>query len=58
MPYSVRISAPAQRQIRKLPPDVQRRIAPAIDALAADPYPRGARKLGGRPGEYRVRVGE
>ena len=43
-----------------LSPEVQRRLAPAIDSLAEDPRPASAKKLSGvelwriRVGDYRV----
>lgn len=57
MPYQVEFSPAAAREFRKLLPDVQRQIRPAIDALEAHPYPRGVKKLKGGSSEYRVRVG-
>ncbi len=49
----------AQRELAKLPRAIARRIAAAIEALAADPRPAGVRKLAGGAGEgWRVRVGD
>ena len=60
MAYQVEFTAAAHRQFRKLTPEVQRRLAPAIDSLAEDPRPASAKKLSGvelwriRVGDYRV----
>ena len=55
--YRLEIGQGAQRQIRRLPTDVQQRILRSIDALAENPRPHGAIKLSGGEG-YRVRVGD
>lgn len=57
MTYEVRIDTAAARQIRKLPPDIQRRLTTAIGALASDPRPHGCTKLTGRDA-WRIRVGD
>ena len=56
--YRVEFSRPADRQFRGLPADIQRRIAPKINALAGAPRPRGAVKLEGAEDLYRLRVGD
>jgi mRNA interferase RelE/StbE len=55
--YSIRVSATAEKQIRKLERDEQIRVLRAITALARDPRPRGCRKLAGFDDVYRIRVG-
>lgn len=57
MPYQVSILPAALRQLAKLPRIVQERIQRRIDALSADPRPRGTKALAGRSGFYRLRVG-
>lgn len=57
MSYSLFVEAKADKDLGKLPPDVQERIDVAIDGLADDPNPPGARKLQGREG-YRIKVGD
>jgi mRNA interferase RelE/StbE len=58
--YTVRLSRAASREFSKLQPGAQQRIAPAIDALAGNPWPPGCRKLAGselfriREGDYRI----
>jgi len=58
MAYRVEIAPAAARQIRRLPIDVQRRIAVRIDNLASAPRPRGTEELVGEAHTYRVRVGD
>lgn len=57
MPYSLYVRGRADRELSRLPPDVQQRLDAAIDALADDPRPRGSKKLQGRRGRS-VRVGD
>ena len=56
--YTLEVRPAAARVIRKLPKPVAGRIKAAADALLEDPRPPGARTLTGRPGWYRVRVGD
>jgi mRNA interferase RelE/StbE len=55
--YEVRFTRKAAKQFDDLPADVQTRLAPRIDALAANPRPHGAIKLRGEEA-YRIRVGD
>jgi mRNA interferase RelE/StbE len=58
MTYQVRLAPAAVRQLRKLDPPGRRRVQAAIDLLAEDPRPPGARQLVGGAGEWRVRTGD
>jgi len=58
MSYRIEFLPSAARAFKKLDASVQSRIAPKIDALAADPRPHGAEKLSGQENRYRVRVGD
>ena len=59
MPYSVRISPAADREIRKLDRPIQSRILKRLDGLMMDPRPNGVEKLvGSDVPRYRVRVGD
>lgn len=58
MTYRIEIAPAAVRQLRKLDRTAQRRIQAAIELLAAEPRPGGARKLVGGDGEWRVRTGD
>lgn len=55
--HEVEISRTAEKQLRKLPRDVQERIVRRMLLLAEDPFPQGAKKLTGYDDVYRVRVG-
>ena len=57
MVYQVEFTPAAHRQFRKLTPESQRRLVPAIDALAETPRPAGAKKLTGEE-LWRIRVGD
>ena len=58
MKYQVYIEASARRFMRKLPRYVQKRLDPAIMALADTPRPAGCVLLAGHPNTYRIRVGD
>ena len=58
MTYRVEIAAAAVRQLRKLDRTAQRRVQAAIELLAVEPRPSGAKKLVGGDGELRVRTGD
>lgn len=57
-PYKVFFKPSADKALRKLPLDVQRRIVAAVDGLAIEPRPHGVVKLAGDENLWRVRVGE
>ena len=56
--YAVYFKPSADRQLAKLPRDVQRRIVTAVEALADDPRPPGAVKITGDNNLWRIRVGD
>jgi mRNA interferase RelE/StbE len=55
--YRIELRPAALRALRKLDPQVGRRIRGAIALLAEDPRPPNAKKLNGRDA-FRVRVGD
>lgn len=55
--YELEISRTAEKQLKRLPGEEQRRVAAALVALAGNPLPRGARKLHGYEDVFRIRVG-
>jgi mRNA interferase RelE/StbE len=57
MAYTVEIEPRAQRQLRALPRDMQRRIIEALSQLPEQPRPPDARRLTGHDRTYRLRVG-
>lgn len=56
--YRIEVAPAAVRQLRKLDHPARRRVQAAVELLAADPRPPGARKLVGGEGEWRVRTGD
>lgn len=58
MTYHVEVAAAAVRQLRRLDRPAQRRVQAAIELLAVEPRPNGAKKLVGGDGEWRVRTGD
>jgi mRNA interferase RelE/StbE len=57
MTYRIELAASAERELRAFDGDIRRRVARAIDDLATDPRPAGARALRGGADLYRIRVG-
>jgi len=55
--YRIELRPAAARALRKLDPQVRKRVQGAIALLARDPRPPAARALRDRPG-FRVRVGD
>lgn len=58
MTYRIDVAPRAARQLRKFDPGARRRLQGAIELLATDPRPPGAKKLAGGEGEWRVRTGD
>ena len=58
MTYRVEVAPAALRQLRKLDRAAQRRVQAAIELLATEPRPSGAKKLVDGNGEWRVRTGD
>lgn len=56
--YSVLLESRAERDLRRLPADIFRRVIEEIKSLAQEPRPSGCRKLAGSVSDYRVRVGD
>jgi mRNA interferase RelE/StbE len=56
--YRIEVAPAAARQLRKFDPQARRRIQAAVELLATDPRPPGAKKLVGGDGEWRVRTGD
>ena len=55
--YHVLIARSAEKQLKKLPPPAQRKIAAIIMSFAIEPRPYGSKKLSGTAHSYRVRIG-
>lgn len=56
--YEVYLERRAERDLRRLPPNVFQRLLEAIHGLAANPRPPGARKIVGSQSDWRVRLGD
>jgi mRNA interferase RelE/StbE len=56
--YTVEFTTTAARELRKLDPQIRRRLLDAIETLGDDPRPHGARKLVGYDDAWRIRVGD
>ena len=58
MAYRIELKRSALKELDKAPKAVAGRLWAAIDALAAEPRPDGARKVRGHERAYRIRVGD
>jgi mRNA interferase RelE/StbE len=58
MPYSIRSTPRAQRDLCTLDRPVQQRLRWHIDRLGENPFPPGAQKLHAEEPYYRIRVGD
>lgn len=58
MSYQIEFTKNAKKQFKKLPSDVQERVAVKINELAIEPRPNRAKKLQGNDSLYRIRVGD
>ena len=58
MTYQIRVTPAAVRQLKKLDAAARRRVQAAIEILADQSRPPGAKKLVGGDGEWRVRTGD
>jgi mRNA interferase RelE/StbE len=56
--HEVLLSSQAQRDLRRLPPEVFERAVAAIQSLARTPRPAGCRKIVGSRNDWRLRVGD
>ena len=58
MTHRIEVAPAALRQLRKLDPTARRRVQAAIELLADQPRPSGAKKLAGGDDEWCVRTGD
>ncbi|MEX0715889.1 MAG: type II toxin-antitoxin system RelE/ParE family toxin [Planctomycetaceae bacterium] len=56
--YAVILTRSADREMQKLPEQVQRRIVRSLERLETNPRARGVIKLEGEADLYRLRVGD
>jgi mRNA interferase RelE/StbE len=57
LPYPIDFRPSALKAYKNLPRPDRKRVERAIDALAAQPRPAGAKKLAAEPDLWRIRVG-
>ena len=57
MPYRVELAPAAQRDLRRLGPEVVDRLSGLIQSLGDTPRPSGSRKVRGQDRAWRVRMG-
>ena len=57
MAYSVLLAPPAERQLKSLAPDSQKRLVKRLKSLQNNPRPQGVKKLAGEDELYRIRDG-
>ena len=57
MKYTVEISAPVRKQMKRMPNSDKKKILDKIDSLSDDPRPYGYKKLFYYTDFFRVRVG-
>ena len=58
MACAIHFTPAAARQLERLDKPVRRRVATAINSLAAEPRPAGVKKLAGSGDLWRIRVGD
>ncbi|GGH59626.1 type II toxin-antitoxin system RelE family toxin [Rothia aerolata] len=58
MSYTVVLTNPAKKQIRKLPRSVQEQIIFMLEGLSEDPRPYHSTKLVGHQTAWRIKVGQ
>ena len=56
MPYRLKITETAKRDILRLPGHLRQRARRIIDSLAQEPVPATAKELRDLPGRYRIRL--
>ncbi len=56
--YELRLARSARKELEALPDAALGRVAGQLDALPANPRPRGCKKLRGSTDLWRVRVGD
>jgi mRNA interferase RelE/StbE len=56
--YRVALTSSAEKELKKLSPQLVARIVPRLENLASNPRPSGCKKLKGGDHEWRIRVGD
>ncbi len=58
MSYSIQYKASALKEIKRLDPQIRKRVRNRIAGLAEDPRPAGAKKIVGSHNAWRLREGD
>lgn len=56
--YNICFKNSVEKDFKKLPNSVLRRVTERVVLLATDPFPRGVSKISGSEHLYRIRVGD
>ncbi len=56
--YTITFARSARKELEALAPSLINRIFPKIENLSKNPRPKGCRKLQGKSGLYRLRIGD
>ncbi len=56
--YKIEFLKTAEKELYKLPQDIQKRIANKLESLKQEPYPVGVKALKNGEGRLRIRVGD
>jgi len=56
--YEILLEQAAERDLKKLPSEMFKRIIPKIKKLAGNPKPQWSRKITGSKNDWRIRVGD
>lgn len=58
MKYLVQLTRTAEKQLKRLPKQIQTKVAAVLLSLQIDPWPYGSKKLSGFDSTFRIRVGD
>ena len=56
--YEIVLERQAEKDLKRLPPDIFHRVVPYLKQLEEDPKPHGCRKLSGSADDWRIRIGD
>jgi mRNA interferase RelE/StbE len=56
--YEIEWRPSTRRDLRRIPPEMIRRIVQAVENLSSNPHPSGAVKLSGSDSAWRIRVSD
>lgn len=58
MAYKIEWTVDAQKDLKKLSPDIAKRIVRKAETLAVNPTPSSVETVKGTPGGFRIRMGD